>query len=85
MPDARCTAPASCHGLFRIAGMLTLTLMVGACGYKGPLYMPPPPPAPDTSLTTPPSGPGNTSLTAPDDGQPAAEAALPAPVTITNP
>lgn len=32
---------------------LFLTLAAG-CGYKGPLYMPPPP-APDESLTAPPS------------------------------
>lgn len=35
-----------------LAGLLTLA----GCGYKGPLYMPPPP-DPDLALTTPPSTP----------------------------
>lgn len=42
--------------LRRIACTLGMATVLGACGYKGPLYMPPPPPAPQESLTTPPSG-----------------------------
>ncbi|HUH60120.1 MAG TPA: lipoprotein [Candidimonas sp.] len=38
---------------FRLAGSIALLSSLLACGYKGPLYMPPPP-APDASLTTPP-------------------------------
>lgn len=37
----------------RITCTLALALSLSACGYKGPLYMPPP--APEASLTTPPS------------------------------
>lgn len=40
--------------LRRLTGIAGLTLLLTACGYKGPLYMPPPP-APSESLTTPPS------------------------------
>ncbi len=39
----------------RIVASLALASVLGACGYKGPLYLPPPPPAPDASLTTPPT------------------------------
>jgi predicted small lipoprotein YifL len=38
----------------RLALGLPLLLALGACGYKGPLYMPPPP-APDDSLVAPPT------------------------------
>lgn len=44
----------------RIGCILGLVITLSACGYKGPLYMPPPPPAPDASLTEPP-GPDNPS------------------------
>lgn len=55
--------------LRRLAG-LTLISMLAACGYKGPLYMPPPP-APDESLTVPPTP---APLPAPEPGE-----AAPAP------
>ncbi|NYT58382.1 lipoprotein [Alcaligenaceae bacterium] len=48
-----------CKTAFRLLAGLSLAAMLTACGYKGPLYMPPP--APDASLTTPP-----TSTTLPD-------------------
>lgn len=44
----------SAIGVCRLATGLFLVSMLAACGYKGPLYMPPPP-APDASLTTPPT------------------------------
>lgn len=49
-----------CKTAFRLLAGLSLATMLTACGYKGPLYMPPPP-EPDASLTTPP-----TSTTLPD-------------------
>jgi len=39
----------------RIVTSLALVSALGACGYKGPLYLPPPPEAPDASLTAPPT------------------------------
>lgn len=54
--------PASQGAARRIACTLGMALALGACGYKGPLYMPPPPPAPQESLTTPPSGPVTPSV-----------------------
>lgn len=52
------------RSLYRTSCVLGLMLMLSACGYKGPLTMPPPPPAPDASLTTPPTtgNPGDTTL-----------------------
>lgn len=41
------------HNGSRLLATLAATSVLAACGYKGPLYMPPPP-APDESLTTPP-------------------------------
>ncbi|MGB6103405.1 MAG: lipoprotein [Pusillimonas sp.] len=38
----------------RLLAGLFMASMLAACGYKGPLYLPPPP-APDESLTTPPA------------------------------
>jgi predicted small lipoprotein YifL len=52
--------------LYRIVASLGLLLVLGACGYKGGLYMPPPPPPPDATLTQPPPAPA--SLTAPESG-----------------
>lgn len=46
------TLPYSAARIVMAAVLLTA---LTACGYKGPLYMPAPPPAPDASLTTPPS------------------------------
>lgn len=46
------TAPAGY--LCRIAAGALLLAALGACGYKGPLYMPKPAPPPD-SLTKPPT------------------------------
>jgi predicted small lipoprotein YifL len=37
----------------RLAGSIALLSGLLACGYKGPLYMPPPP-APEAALTAPP-------------------------------
>ncbi|WP_040548773.1 LPS translocon maturation chaperone LptM [Pusillimonas noertemannii] len=37
---------------YRIVASLALFPLLAACGYKGPLYMPPPPP--EDSLTAPP-------------------------------
>ncbi|NYT62982.1 lipoprotein [Alcaligenaceae bacterium] len=46
--------PAPAHTVCRIVASFALLSMLLACGYKGPLYLPPPP-APDASLTTPPA------------------------------
>lgn len=54
-----------------IVASLSLLALLSACGYKGPLYMPPPPP-PDASLTTPPK-PGAQ----PETAEPAAPVAIP--------
>lgn len=62
MPDLHLRPSVSYCFVRRLGCALTLTLTLGACGYKGPLYMPPPPPAPDASLTTPPTAP-ETGLT----------------------
>ncbi len=55
----------SIHPLFlrlpparRIAAAALLAALAG-CGYKGPLYLPPPGP-PDQTLTVPPSAPQTT-------------------------
>jgi predicted small lipoprotein YifL len=52
--------------LRRLAG-LTLISMLAACGYKGPLYMPPPPT--DEALATPPAP---AAVPAPEAATPAA-------------
>lgn len=44
-----------------LAGLLTLA----GCGYKGPLYLPPPP-DPDPSLTAPPAAPAGSMSPEPD-------------------
>lgn len=41
---------------YRIVASLALLSLLAACGYKGPLYMPPPEP-PQDSLTKPPRPP----------------------------
>jgi len=46
------SVPKSLRLLAALLGGLTLSAALGACGYKGPLYMPPP--APDETLTAPP-------------------------------
>lgn len=56
--------------LSRIVAGFVLLAGVGACGYKGPLYMPPPPP-PDEASVMPP------------DNAPAGEAPSAAPATDT--
>lgn len=48
------TNPTIAGYLCRIAGGLLLLSALGACGYKGPLYMPKPSPPPE-SLTKPPT------------------------------
>ena len=60
----------------RLLACLSMVTMLAACGYKGPLYMPPPP-APDESLTTPPPSatlPADTSSPA---QEPASESEAP--------
>jgi len=47
------SAPTSAYAVCRYAACLALVSMLAACGYKGPLYMPPPPP--DESLAAPPT------------------------------
>ncbi|MBP6019433.1 MAG: lipoprotein [Burkholderiaceae bacterium] len=48
--------PAIQHtpALARIVAGIALVASLTACGYKGPLYMPPPP-EPDAALTVPPA------------------------------
>ena len=52
--------------LTRIVAGFTLFAALGACGYKGNLYMPPPPP-PDEASVLPPTGnaPAEAADTAP--------------------
>lgn len=71
MSRTRFQLAAHPHTLRRFACIAGLAMTLTACGYKGPLYMPPPPPAPEKSLTTPPS-----DETIPSVGSPAS-----APVT----
>ncbi|MFT0545421.1 LPS translocon maturation chaperone LptM [Allopusillimonas ginsengisoli] len=47
-------ARANVHAVTRLAASVTLLALLAACGYKGPLYLPPPA-APDRSLTAPPT------------------------------
>ena len=50
----------------RRAGIsLTMLVVLGGCGFKGPLYLPPPP-APDATLTTPPAA--SSAPSAPNSG-----------------
>lgn len=66
MPFRRFLPSPALQGSSRhLAATLGLTLMLAACGYKGPLYMPAPPPAPQESLTTPPSGSVTPSVSSP--------------------
>ena len=51
----------------RSATFLGLSLILAGCGYKGPLYMPPPPPAPQEELTSPPSSPDVSSVSTPSE------------------
>ncbi|MDX3895047.1 LPS translocon maturation chaperone LptM [Pusillimonas sp.] len=60
MQASRTKTPASVT--YRIVASLAVSTLLAACGYKGPLYMPPPPP--QDSLTAPPQ-PAPTP--APDD------------------
>lgn len=58
------------NSLARLAAGAALLATVAACGYKGPLYMPPPPP--DESLATPPSSmPAPASPESSGNSQPA--------------
>lgn len=61
MQASRTETPASFK--YRIVASLALLPLLAACGYKGPLYMPPPPP--EETLTTPPQAPAPRP--APDD------------------
>ncbi|OWT63535.1 LPS translocon maturation chaperone LptM [Candidimonas nitroreducens] len=54
-----------------VAGLFLLALVAG-CGYKGPLYMPPPP-APNASLAKPPQ-----SVQLPAEDQTGSNSAAPA-------
>ena len=55
MLNHRPKTPIAGQAVQRIGCAVGLMLALSACGYKGPLYMPPPPPAPDAELTTPPA------------------------------
>ncbi len=57
----------SAHPARRLAACLALLSMLAACGYKGPLYMPPPPT--DEALATPPAP---AAVPAPEAATPAA-------------
>ncbi len=48
------SAIQSTPALARIVAGIALVASLTACGYKGPLYMPPPP-EPDAALTVPPA------------------------------
>ncbi|MFC3337239.1 LPS translocon maturation chaperone LptM [Paracandidimonas soli] len=47
----RSSSPARAH---RAATAAILLALLAGCGYKGPLYLPPPPAAADPALTEPP-------------------------------
>ena len=47
------SGPAPARHTPRIVASLILMALLAGCGYKGPLYLPPPP-APKASLTKPP-------------------------------
>ncbi len=64
MQVSRTTTPA--RTVLHIVASFALLSTLPACGYKGPLYLPAPP-APDASLTAPP-----TAAPAPDNAKPAA-------------
>lgn len=55
MSNAISLQGTSGRSLYRTGCALVLMLMLSACGYKGPLTLPAPPPVPDASLTTPPT------------------------------
>jgi predicted small lipoprotein YifL len=61
------TTPKSALAICRYAACLALLSTLAACGYKGPLYMPPPPP--DETLAAPPTP---APLPAPEAAEPAA-------------
>ena len=50
-----CSIPAV--SVSRIVASMALFVSVAGCGYKGALYMPPPPAAPEATLTQPPAAP----------------------------
>ncbi|HUG58440.1 MAG TPA: lipoprotein [Candidimonas sp.] len=75
MQAPRTSTPA--RTVSRIVASFALLSTLLACGYKGPLYMPPPP-APDAALTTPPPAPAN--MAAPETPEQAGEAARTSPV-----
>lgn len=68
MHAPRATTPA--RTFCRIAAGIAVLSTLLACGYKGPLYMPPPP-MPEESLTTPPT-PAN--VPGPESNEPAGNA-----------
>lgn len=47
------TLPSPSRSAFLALGLLCATALLGGCGMKGPLTLPPPPPA-DAALATPP-------------------------------
>jgi predicted small lipoprotein YifL len=72
-PRRTVTAPF----IHRAALSLTVLLALGGCGFKGPLYLPPPP-APEASLTTPPAAsPAPSSPETGDTGDTDAPASMP--------
>jgi predicted small lipoprotein YifL len=69
---------AAAGHLCRIAAGALLLAALGACGYKGPLYMPKPAPPPD-SLTKPPTSttpPADTSSPTPSSSDAATPSAV---------
>ncbi|WP_353152132.1 lipoprotein [Pollutimonas bauzanensis] len=68
MQAPRTSTPA--RTVCRIVASFALLSTLLACGYKGPLYMPPPP-APDVELTTPPEPANLPAETSDQSGQPA--------------
>ena len=63
---------------YRIVASLVALPFLAACGYKGPLYMPPPPP--QESLTVPPQAPAAAPSSA-DAAENSSDAAQTAPVS----
>lgn len=73
-PRATTTARTFC----RTAASFALLSTLLACGYKGPLYMPPPP-LPEESLTAPPTPASLPEAESTDQGK-NPDAAAPSPV-----
>ena len=68
----------------RIVASFAFLATLSACGYKGPLYMPPPAP-PEESLTRPPESELSTAPEAPAAAASATAVADPAVTTVPDP